>query len=101
MADSPVRPIRPVDVKKLKKDLLPDAVIAAFNECIAANYSGGISIFLESEVVKVMKKKGLKVRDIYDKGYLDIETIYNRWDVDYDSPAMGESYPATFTFKEK
>ena len=58
---------------------------------------------LRVEVVKRMKKKGLKENDIFDKGSLNVETIYRKdgWNVEYDKPGYNESYDASFKFSRK
>ena len=99
----PVKPISPKEVAGSKKQSMPDAVLESFNEMIKENEDDGYAIFLQKEVVKRMKKKGLKEKDIFDKGYLNVETIYRKegWNVEYDNPGYCESYDSSFTFSRK
>jgi hypothetical protein len=96
-----IRPIRPSDVAKAQLNLIPDSVIESFNESIAEHFRGGISTFRETEVVARMIGKGLKRKDIYDKGWLNVSAIFNRWVVEHDVPGFNESYESTFTFQAK
>lgn len=98
-----VKPIRPDEVTEKKEQSFPDAVLESFNEIIAQNYYHGQSTFDQDDVVKLMVSKGLKKKDIYDKHYLDVESIYQAqgWEVEYDKPGYNEVYEPTFTFKKK
>ena len=40
-------------------------------------------------------------RGIFDLGYLDIEDLYTKWNVEYDKPGYNESYQAYFIFSRK
>lgn len=96
-----VRPIRPSEVVRKKRDDFPDIVFEAFNELIAQKLSGRIATIEQAEVVALMVAKGLREGDIFDKGWLDIEDVYYDagWQVEFDKPGYNESYPATFTFR--
>lgn len=95
-----VRPIRPSELAKRKKAVLPNAVLEAFNELIAQHFSGGSATIKQDDVVTLMVKKGLKRKEVFERHWLDIEEVYRAegWNVEYDKPAYNESYPATFTF---
>lgn len=100
-----VEPITPDDVTTQKQLIIPDEVIESFNEMIAQNFSGGGSTFKQNEVVKLICKK-MKLRHndiIYDKHWLDVESLYRErgWVVLYDKPGFNESYDATFSFARK
>lgn len=45
----------------------------------------------------------VKRQEIFDNGWLDIETVYedSGWSVEYDKPGYNESYEASWTFKPK
>jgi len=98
-----VKPIKPGEVAKKKEHDFPDTVFEAFNEMIAENYSGRTATFRQEDVVALMVKKGLGRTDIYKKGWLDIEDIYDKagWEVDYDRPGYNETYETTFTFRDR
>lgn len=98
-----VKPITPREVASLKQVLIPDAVIEAFNEMIAANFNGGYSSFTQEAVVKLIVKKGISRNDLFSNNWLDVEPIYEKsgWKVEYDKPGYNESYEPTFSFKKK
>lgn len=94
-------PITPAEAAEQKKDSIPPAVIKAFNILIVEKMSGGKAVFTQEEVVKrLVEEKGLSEADIYSKGYLNVEKLYEKagWQVQYDKPGYNEDYPATFTF---
>ena len=97
------KPITPKEVVSLKKSLIPDAVIESFNELIAESFSNGHSEFLTKKVVARMVSKGLKEKDIYANGWLDIEDIFEKagWKVDYDNPGYNEDYDPSYSFSKK
>jgi hypothetical protein len=97
-----VEPIKPNEVIRRKEERIPDEVIEAFNEMILDNWDGRSSTFQQKEVVDlIVKNTNLSVEIIFNKHYLDIETIFERagWIVKYDKPAYNESYPETFKFR--
>lgn len=114
-----IKPITPREVIGKKKELLPDAVLEAFNELIAKHWNNGEACFKQDEVVALICQKleqelnkggssddnwmSVRKQEIFDNHYLDVEGIYRKagWTVNYDSPAYCESYPATFTFRSK
>jgi len=99
-----VKPITPAEVVKKKQETLPDGVIEAFNEAIAENWDGRSSTVLQKHVVtKIAKKLKVGPAKIFDKGYLDVESIFRKagWDVEYDKPAYNEDYEASFKFRKK
>lgn len=98
-----VKPIKPGEVAAKKQKDFPDAVFEAFNELIAENFGGGSARFTQEKAEKLMVAKGLGRSDIYKKGWMDIEDVYEKagWKVDYDRPGYNESYAATFTFSAK
>jgi hypothetical protein len=93
-----VRPIRPCEIDQTKR--IPQAVLKAFNELIAEKYCDGRAHFDQSEVVAAIVKKGLKRKEIFEKGWLDVERIYRvaGWEVRYDKPGWDETYEPNFTF---
>lgn len=99
-----VKPITPKEALGKKQEQLPDEVLEAFNELIAANLKDRESTFKATDAVNLIRQKlEIKSDAIYEKGYLDIEQIYRKagWEVEYDQPAYCESYPATYTFRAK
>lgn len=105
----PVKPITPNEVIKLKGELIPDAVIKAFNALIAENWDGTSSEFTQKKVVSKIKEffrdagEEISSAELFDKRYLDVEGIYRKagWHVVFDQPGFNESYDPTFTFKRR
>jgi hypothetical protein len=97
-----VKPIRPDEISGKKEQSFPDAVLQSFNELIVEKYSHGQASFTLEDVIKLMVKKGLKRKDIFDKGYLDVEPVYEAqgWKVVFDNPGYNETYSANYTFKK-
>lgn len=98
-----VKPIRPAEVVNLKRSIIPDAIIEAFNELISENFDGKTSSFTEKKVVARIVKKGISSTEAYNNHWLDVEPIYRKegWKVEYDKPGFNESYEAIFTFIKK
>ncbi len=106
----PIEPLSPNNVTTRKQSIIPDVVIECFNELIAQNYGDDSSTFKQIEVADLiclkMRQQGhpdFNNRVIYDKHWLDVESIYRGkgWIVEYDKPGFNESYDATFTFKRR
>lgn len=96
------RPIRPEEVVCTG---IPDNVIEAFNELIQENIRGKRAIILQEEIVERIFCKyiddHLVTREtIFENDWLDVEDLFRDagWQVVYDKPSSGDSYPATFTF---
>jgi len=113
-----IKPITPREVIGKKTELIPDAVLLAFNETIARTYHNGVATFTQDEIILLIIQKfeqevnkGLGAEDwikqsrqqVFDNHWLDVEGIYRKagWIVEYDKPAYNESYPATCTFRGK
>ena|SRR3989344_552940 len=98
-----VRPITPGEIAKTKRVSIPDEVFEAFNELIVEHFSGNSATIRQADVVALIEKKGLDCKDIFKKGWLNVEGVYGKagWSVTYDKPGYNEIYPATFTFTRK
>ena len=101
-----VEPIKPSQVVKKKKDVIPDYVIESFNELIVKHFDGSSSIIKQDEVVSLILSKmpeGSKQQDIFNNKWLNVEDVFRKagWEIDYDKPGYNETYPATFEFKPK
>jgi hypothetical protein len=100
-----VKPIRPKEVSRKKKASIPYAVFEAFNELVTENYdpNSRCAIVRQDDVVNRIVQKEHSRKEVFDKGWLDIEEIYAKhgWKVEYDSPAYNESYPSTFRFQAR
>lgn len=98
-----VKPIRPSEVSLKKAESIPDAVFKSFNKLIVDNFSNGVAVVGQNEVVELLVKAGFKRGEIFDRDWLDIESKYRLagWIVTYDKPAFNECYEATFKFKKR
>lgn len=97
------KPITPNQIASAKLASIPDAVIEAFNEVIAAHYHNGYASFKQSEVVALIVAKGFSESEVFSNHWLDVEPIFEKagWEVSYDSPGFNETYAATFKFRSK
>jgi hypothetical protein len=101
-----VKPITPEQAKGNIKNVIPEAIIRAVNECISEKFrnNGSFTILQEDIVAKAIKfDERLTSHIIYEKKYLDFEALYREagWKVEYDKPAYNESYEPYFTFEPK
>jgi len=100
-----MKPITPEEALREKETSLPNFVIEAFNKAIVEKYSQGTSTVLQDRVIEIMRSlsPGLLKTEIFEKNYLDVETVYrkNGWDVEYDKPGFDENYEPRFIFKAK
>lgn len=99
-----VKPISPDEVVTVKKDMLPDGVIEAWNEVIAENWDKTSSHFAQYEIVsRLVDKLNISKKQLFDNNYLDVEDIYEEqgWHIYYDRPGYNETYEPTFEFKKK
>lgn len=97
-------PIKPDEVVALKCATFPKEVFEAFNELIVAKYDDNNRFAItQDDVVALMIAKGLKREEIFRNGWLNIERVYRSagWEVQYDKPAIGETYDAMFIFNKK
>ena len=101
---SEIKPITPDQVVATKAKVIPPEVGEAFNELIAKNFTKGVSVVVQRQVVDLITARlDVDSDEVFENRWLDIEEIYEEagWSVVYDKPAYNESYPATFTFKPK
>lgn len=98
-----VRPIKPSDIIKQRRDDIPDVVIEAFNRLVAEKWSGHSAVVHQKDVVAFLVEAGLDKDEIFKRHWLNVEDVYRSagWIVKYDAPAYSESYEPYFTFKRK
>lgn len=101
-----VKPITPEKAKGNIKNVIPEAIIKAVNECISEKFrnNGPFNVLQKDIIAKAIEfDNELTSNIIYDKKYMDFEDLYRKagWKVDYDKPAYNESYNAYFTFEAK
>ena len=102
-----INPLKPDEAIKLKKGQRPDAVMISFNQEIAEHIkvSTGRAKVLQKDVLVRIKKalETVTTSDILDKGWLDIEPEFRKagWEVEYEKPAIDESFDSYFIFQKK
>lgn len=104
-----IKPISPSDINIVNR--IPSYVIQAVNELIKKYYIGKAFTINQDELIAKIIPLSLNEstcetidkKTIFDKGYLDIEAIYNQcgWHVVYEKPYGDESFDAYFKFTPK
>ena len=97
-----VKPIAPSEVRKAKRDALPDEVIQAWNTLIAEHWDGSEAVITQTIArERLVAATGLSKQAVAH--YLDIEEVFRAegWSVEYDRPGYCETYDPTFTFRRK
>lgn len=92
-------PIRPDEVKAAKT--IPHQVIETFNALITENFHHGCATVLQKEVVSRLVDAGLDKKEIFKRGWLDVEALFedHGWKVNHDNPGYNETYDAVFEFR--
>ena len=101
-----VQPIKPSEIVKLKKEIIPDEVLRAFNELIAHHWNGTSSTFRQAEVIKLIESKfevNGETYDLFNNNWLDVEPIYQKfgWKIKYEKSEPGFNDDAYFEFSIK
>lgn len=96
-----IKPITPDEALKAKYKAIPPEVFDIINGFIVQHLSQGEAVISQKEIVDALVERKFNRQGIYDKGFLDIEPLYEAagWQVDYKKPAYNEEGEATFTFK--
>ncbi len=100
-----INPITPQEAKETAASSIPQCIVAAINKLIAEKIGNNKSVKILQDDILEEAGAGINNQDfrrqIFDKGWLNIENLYARfgWHVIYDKPAYCETYPATFEFK--
>lgn len=84
MSERPAKPLTPKEAIELKRQNTPRAVFDAFNQLLSQGKSGNSKIvFSDKQVVALMEQKGLSPQEIYNRGWLNIEDLYEEagWNV--------------------
>lgn len=99
--------LTPEDAKQEKLTSIPDFVYQAFNNLLVRNYDAYSITISQNEVIleilRLCHLEDFTKETIFKNRWLDVEEEYrkNGWEVEYDKPGLGESYPARFIFKPK
>lgn len=98
-----VAPITPKQADSARKSKIPNEVIEIFNRQIASAWDGRVATVKQDHVVtSVANQLRMSRNEVFEKGYLDIESIYGKagWVVRYNKPGIGETFDAYFEFKK-
>lgn len=99
------KPISPSQVAAEKINRFPSYVFEAFNELITQNFSGGVAIVYQKDVIDLIKAKSADIpsnNTIFSNNWLNIEEVYRDagWSVSHgDRPAFNKNYHASFRFE--
>jgi len=95
--------ITPDEVRKSRKDYIPEVVFKEINNLIVEKFDGVESKVLQEEIIQRIcnEETGLTSQKVFERHYLDIEDFYKEagWKVTYDKPAYCENYKAYFIFR--
>lgn len=96
--------ITPDEVRKSRKDYIPEVIFKEINKLlIVENFDGVESKVYQEDIINRVctGETGLTSSKIFEKHYLDIEDIYKDagWKVTYDKPGYCETYKAYFIFR--
>lgn len=97
------KPLKPSEITKAKAATIPDWVIEAVNETLAAKWNGREARFTLKEVMALAMTKAppnLTRAQIYDNHWMDFENIYRDegWRVLFDKAGYNESYDDYWVF---
>ena len=93
--------LKPEDISDSKEEYIPDVVFDVVNALITQEWNGRSACIKQKDIIEKIGQISDLTKDIiYKKNYLDIENVYrkNGWEVEYESPAWGESFDAYFEF---
>jgi len=94
-------PITPKEAMAAHTGSIPEVVFDVFNKLLAERWAPGKIIIKQSEVVAELEcALGLDRKEVFDKGWLDVEALYEKagWAVKYDKPGYCEEYDAFWEF---
>jgi hypothetical protein len=100
-----VTPIKPSEIIENLEVIIPSFIFEAVNAILKEKFRGTSVTIKQNEIITkaCQIKHGLKREDFFEKKWLDIEEVYEKygWSVTYDKPAYNENYEACFEFKTK
>ena len=96
-----IQPVSPEGLNQLKREMMPPEVFEVFNRLLGEKAINGYASLYQAEVVEGLIESGLERNDIFRKGWLNIESLYeeNGWEVSYSKPGYNESGYPLFTFR--
>lgn len=99
-----IKPLSPDDAGTAYLDYLPDEIIYCINSTIVKNLDGNVADFTADQVIEeILNYTSLQRAEIFDKNYLNFETIYENvgWKVAVDRPGFCETYSTRYTFTRR
>ena len=99
------RPLTPKEASEEKLSIIPSFVFDVFNAFLSTRSEQSSIRIGQNEVVQMLVtlKPGLDRNEVFDKGWLDIESAYRKagWNVEFDKPGYCETYEASWEFTRK
>ncbi len=98
-----MKPITPSEVQASSINQIPDQIIEVFNELINEKFGNNRAYVHQSLVDSRLTKLGFNMREVYDKGWLNVEKLYrdSGWLVTYNKPDWNETGDPCWTFEVK
>lgn len=97
-----VKPISPRESsRRFTENVIPNAVIEAFNDLISEGTGDGKITFTQDEVVvRIIEKMGCERAMIFEKKWLDVGGLYKEmgWTVRYHRATQGDDFSSFFQF---
>lgn len=94
-------PITPHEAAQARESTIPDVVFEVFNAILSTRFAGSGSVTIrQKEVTEALTAKGLDLAEVFAKGWLDVEPLYEKagWRVVYDKPGYCETYEPSWEF---
>ena len=95
----PVKPITPKEAASGQQ--IPDIVIDTVNRHLQSCGGSRRIVLSQNILLQRLEEQGLLRADIFDKGWLNFEPLFEEagWDVTYDKPGYCEAGDAIFIFE--
>lgn len=98
-----INPVSPEGLDDLRREMIPSEVFETFNRLLGEKAINGYAVIRQDEVVTALTERGLERENIFRKGWLNIESLYeaNGWKVVYERPGYNETGHSYFTFSTR
>jgi hypothetical protein len=96
------KPITPTEaLRAAVVERIPADVFKVFNALIRQKVVNGRAVIVQNDVVSLLVDLGHKRSDIFDNGWLDVESAYQAagWKVTYDKPDYHSTAEPLFVFE--
>lgn len=83
------------------KTSIPQEILDVVNALLTKRINHSVISIRQKEVLEGLGETDIAVKDVFDRGWLDLEDLYEAkgWSVTYDKPGYNETYDAGWTFK--